>query len=69
MYRLADMLYLFCLMILGVTGFQVALILGAPWGQLTLGGQVHEALPPIRQDHCRTLNRDPGSDCVGDPIC
>lgn len=40
------MVYLFCLMILGVIGFQVALIFGAPWGRLTQGGQVDGALPP-----------------------
>ncbi|TNY47016.1 hypothetical protein FGC33_03550 [Streptococcus pyogenes] len=32
-------------LILGVIGFQVALILGAPWGRLTQGGQVEGALP------------------------
>lgn len=30
---------LFGLMILGAIGFQIALILGAPWGRLTQGGQ------------------------------
>ena len=28
-----------------VVGFQVALILGAPWGHLTMGGQISGALP------------------------
>ncbi len=40
------MVYLFCLMILGVIGFQVALIFGAPWGRITQGGQVEGPLPP-----------------------
>ncbi|WP_238928717.1 hypothetical protein [Alexandriicola marinus] len=39
------MAYLFSLMILGVIGFQVALIFGAPWGRLTQGGQVDGPLP------------------------
>lgn len=34
------MIFVFCLTILGVIGFQIALILGAPWGRLTQGGQV-----------------------------
>lgn len=39
------MLYaVFCL---GVIGFQVALIAGAPWGRITQGGQVEGALPPL----------------------
>ncbi len=46
MTTIIDVVYLFCLMILGVIGFQVALILGAPWGRLTQGGQVDGALPP-----------------------
>lgn len=45
MATIAHMLHLFCVMILGVIGFQVALILGAPWGRLTQGGQVDGALP------------------------
>jgi len=32
-------------MILGVIGFQIALIFGAPWGRLTQGGQIDGALP------------------------
>lgn len=39
------MVFLFCTMITVVIGFQVALILGAPWGRLTQGGQVDGALP------------------------
>ena len=39
------MIYLLCLMILGVISFQIALILGAPWGRLTQGGQIDGALP------------------------
>lgn len=38
--------YVYCTLILGVIGFQVALILGAPWGRLTQGGQVDGPLPP-----------------------
>lgn len=34
------MSYVYCVMILGVIGFQIALILGAPWGRLTQGGQI-----------------------------
>lgn len=39
------MIYFFCSMMLGVIGFQVALILGAPWGRLTQGGQTEGPLP------------------------
>lgn len=39
------MSYVYCVMILGVIGFQVALILGAPWGRLTQGGQIEGPLP------------------------
>ena len=39
------MIYFFGSMILGVIGFQVALILGAPWGRLTQGGQTEGPLP------------------------
>lgn len=39
------MLYLFCLMLFGIIGFQIALILGAPWGRVTQGGQVDGPLP------------------------
>lgn len=39
------MVYLLCVILLGVVGFQVALILGAPWGRLTQGGQIEGALP------------------------
>lgn len=39
------MSYIYCALILGVIGFQVALILGAPWGRLTQGGQVEGPLP------------------------
>jgi hypothetical protein len=37
--------YIYCLFILGVIGFQIALILGAPWGRITQGGQHEGALP------------------------
>lgn len=33
-------------MIFGVIGFQIALVLGAPWGRITQGGQTEGALPP-----------------------
>ncbi len=36
---------IYCVMILGVIGFQIALILGAPWGRITQGGQVEGPLP------------------------
>ena len=39
------MSYFYCALILGVIGFQVALILGAPWGRITQGGQVEGPLP------------------------
>ncbi|PLW78485.1 hypothetical protein [Cohaesibacter celericrescens] len=39
------MSYIYCAIILGVIGFQVALILGAPWGRITQGGQVDGPLP------------------------
>ncbi len=39
------MILVFCLMMLGVIGFQIALIFGAPWGRLTQGGQVDGPLP------------------------
>ena len=32
-------------MILGVIGFQIALIFGAPWGRVTQGGQTEGPLP------------------------
>ena len=37
--------YLFCASIIGVSGFQIALIAGAPWGRITQGGQHEGALP------------------------
>ncbi len=40
------MSYIYSAMILGVIGFQIALILGAPWGRITQGGQVEGPLPP-----------------------
>ncbi|WP_425041453.1 hypothetical protein [Primorskyibacter sp. S187A] len=40
------MVYLLCIILLGVVGFQIALILGAPFGRLTQGGQIEGALPP-----------------------
>ncbi|SIN78194.1 hypothetical protein [Vannielia litorea] len=36
---------IYCALILGVIGFQIALILGAPWGRITQGGQVEGPLP------------------------
>ncbi|WP_068118666.1 hypothetical protein [Tropicimonas marinistellae] len=39
------MAYIYCAVIVGVIGFQVALILGAPWGRVTQGGQVDGPLP------------------------
>lgn len=39
------MAHVYCLMILGVIGFQIALILGAPWGRVTQGGQTEGPLP------------------------
>ena len=36
---------LYCLVNLGVIGFQIALIFGAPWGRLTQGGQTNGPLP------------------------
>lgn len=39
------MAFIYCALILGVIGFQVALILGAPWGKITQGGQVDGPLP------------------------
>ena len=38
------MAYLYCALILGTIGFQIALILGAPWGRITQGGQTEGAL-------------------------
>lgn len=46
MARVIDVIYLFCFGIIAVIGFQVALILGAPWGRVTQGGQVEGPLPP-----------------------
>jgi len=37
---------LFALICLTVCAFQLALIFGAPWGELTLGGKWRGALPP-----------------------
>lgn len=39
------MAFIYCAIIVGVIGFQVALILGAPWGRITQGGQVDGPLP------------------------
>ncbi|MEL6960259.1 MAG: hypothetical protein AAGL89_15030 [Pseudomonadota bacterium] len=39
------MVYLLCLILLAIIGFQVALIFGAPFGRLTQGGQIEGALP------------------------
>jgi len=35
----------YSILIIGVIGFQIALIAGAPWGPLTQGGQHEGALP------------------------
>ncbi len=35
----------YCVMVLGVICFQIALIFGAPWGRLTQGGQTEGSLP------------------------
>jgi len=43
MTQIAAMLYI--LAVTGVIGFQVCLMAGAPWGQLTQGGQHEGALP------------------------
>lgn len=45
MANMIAMSYLFCLGIIAVIGFQVALVLGAPWGRVTQGGQVEGPLP------------------------
>ena len=37
--------FAYCTMIIGVICFQIALILGAPWGKITQGGQVEGSLP------------------------
>ena len=39
------MAVIYCALILGVIGFQVALICGAPWGRITQGGQTDGPLP------------------------
>ncbi len=39
------MAYIYSTLIIGVIGFQIALILGAPWGRITQGGQVDGPLP------------------------
>jgi hypothetical protein len=36
---------IYSMMIFGVIGFQIALILGAPWGRLTQGGRIEGPLP------------------------
>ncbi len=36
----------FCTLVLLVVGFQLALIAGAPWGRLTMGGAFPGQLPP-----------------------
>jgi hypothetical protein len=38
---------LFVVVCAGVSGFQLALALGAPWGELTLGGRWKGRLPPV----------------------
>jgi len=45
MTTLEHMAYLLCCIIVGIVGFQVALIFGAPWGRLTQGGQIEGSLP------------------------
>ena len=37
--------YVFCLLSIFVIGFQIALVMGAPWGELTLGGKWRGRLP------------------------
>lgn len=37
--------YVYFLLALGVIAFQIALIVGAPWGRITQGGQHEGALP------------------------
>ncbi len=37
--------YIYFLLVLGVVGFQFALVFGAPWGHLTQGGKNEGALP------------------------
>lgn len=39
------MIYILCFILCAIIGFQVALILGAPWGRITQGGQNEGALP------------------------
>jgi hypothetical protein len=39
------MSFLYSMVILGIIGFQIALILGAPWGRITQGGQIEGPLP------------------------
>ncbi len=39
--------YLFMAVSLIVIGFQIALALGAPWGELTMGGRIKGKLPPL----------------------
>lgn len=36
---------LFALIVVGVSAFQMALVLGAPWGEFTLGGRWRGRLP------------------------
>lgn len=38
--------YLFSILIAFVVGFQLALALGAPWGELAMGGKFSGRLPP-----------------------
>ena len=40
-----SMSFVYCAMIIGVICFQIALILGAPWGRVTQGGQTEGPLP------------------------
>ena len=40
---------IFAVLCLVVIAFQFALILGAPWGEYTMGGQLKGALPPSRR--------------------
>jgi hypothetical protein len=45
MISVTDVAMTYAVACLGVIGFQIALILGAPWGRITQGGQVEGSLP------------------------
>ena len=40
-----NLIIAYSIIILAVIGFQIALILGAPWGRITQGGAIDGALP------------------------